>query len=114
MNHQSSLEFLVVAQHHVFIDIRLVSHPQELIMTALTLAPGANVIGTATHEGIERFTTGLERANSLLSRAIAWVDAFNEERAAAHNAATAAALAATDHRVLAELRAAYTRSEIAG
>jgi len=83
-------------------------------MTALTLAPGANVIGTVTHEGVERFAEGLEHANSLLTRVIAWVDAFIEERAAAHNATTAAALAAADHRVLAELRAAYTRSEING
>lgn len=82
-------------------------------MTALTLAPGANVIGTSTHEGVERFTEGLERANGLLSRLITWVTAFSEERAAAHNATTAAALAASDHRVLAELRAAYTRSETA-
>lgn len=83
-------------------------------MTALTLAPGANVISTATHEGVARFADGLERVHGLLARVSAWVDAFNEEHAAAHNATIAAALAASDHRVLAELRAAYTRSEIAG
>jgi hypothetical protein len=81
-------------------------------MTALTLAPGANVIGTSTHAGIERLTDGLERVNGLLSSVVAWFDAFSEERAAAHNATTAAALAASDHRVLAELRAAYTRSDL--
>ena len=83
-------------------------------MTALTLTPGANVIGTSTHAGVERLTEGLERANGLLARAAAWIDAFNEERASAHNATTAAALAASDHRVLAELRAAYTRRELGG
>lgn len=83
-------------------------------MTALTLAPGANVIGTSTHAGIERMTEGLERANGLLARVVAWFEAFNEERAAAHNATTAAALAASDHRVLSELRAAYTRRELGG
>jgi len=83
-------------------------------MTALTLAPGANVIGTSTHEGIERLSAGLDGANSLLARAIAWLDAFNAERAAAHNAAMSASLAAADHRVLDELRAFYTRREFGG
>jgi len=80
-------------------------------MTALTLNPGATVIETAQHQGLERFSEGIERASGLFAQAIAWVEAFSAESAAARNAATAAALAASDHRVLAELRAAYTRSE---
>jgi len=80
-------------------------------MTALTLNPGATVIDGAQHQGLERFSVGLERASGLLAQAIAWVEAFGEESAAARNAATAAALAASDHRVLSELRAAYTRNE---
>jgi hypothetical protein len=81
-------------------------------MTALTLNPGATVIESAQHQGLERFSDGIARASSLLSRVVAWVGAFGAENAAARNAATAAALAASDHRVLAELRAAYTRNEM--
>jgi hypothetical protein len=83
-------------------------------MTALTLNRGATVINTAQHAGLERIAESVERASSLLARVVAWVDAFQAESAAAHNATIAAALAASDHRVLAELRAAYTRNEQRG
>ena len=80
-------------------------------MTTIHMAPGANVITGAKHNGLERMTTGVGIAAKLLMVAIRALDAWREARIHAHNDAMLAQLAAHDPRVLADLRAAQSRAE---
>lgn len=80
-------------------------------MATIHLAPGATVISGPTHAGYERFSEGLGITRRFLMAALRHLDNWNEASVAAHNAALAAQLAASDHRVLAELRAAHCRDE---
>lgn len=80
-------------------------------MEAVRIAAGANILKGTTHPGIDRVSAGMSVARTLLSSAIRALDTWHETRVAAHNAALMAQLAAQDHRVLKDLRAAWCRAE---
>ena len=80
-------------------------------MATIQLAPGATVMTAHTHNGLERMTTGVSLAATLLWSAIKALDVWREARISAHNDAMLVELAAHDPRVLAELRAARDRAD---
>lgn len=78
-------------------------------MTTIHMSPGATVLKGTTHQGLERMTTGVTLLARMLSSVVRGMDTWRTSRIAAHNDAMLAQLAATDHRVLADLRAAIDR-----
>jgi type V secretory pathway adhesin AidA len=78
-------------------------------MATIRMSPGATVLTGSTHGGYERMTVGVSLAQRLLLSGLHLLDTWHQASVAAHNDAVTAQLAASDHRVLAELRAAYTR-----
>ena len=76
-------------------------------MATIRLAPGANVLTGSHHGGADRISAGVGFMAALLKSAVKALDTWHEARIAAHNDAVTAQLATADHRVLAELRAAY-------
>jgi predicted ATPase len=78
-------------------------------MTTIQMAPGAMVISTSTHGGVDRIGAGMSTLMALVRRAGATVALWREAYVEAHEAARAVELAAHDPRVLAELRAALQR-----
>ena len=80
-------------------------------MEAVRIAAGATVMTGPTHLGVERISAGISIAHKVLITALKALDVWHEARVAAHNAALVSQLAAQDHRVVAELRAAYCRTE---
>jgi hypothetical protein len=80
-------------------------------MATFHIAPGATVLKGPTHDGLERLTVGARLLARLLTGAIRALDGWREARVSAHNDAMLAQLAASDPRVLADLRAALDRQE---
>jgi hypothetical protein len=80
-------------------------------MTSIRLAPGANVLTGSHHGGADRISEGVSLLATMLKTAVKALDTWHEVRIAAHNDAVTAQLAASDHRVLAELRAAYCHND---
>ncbi len=78
-------------------------------MATIRMSPGATVLTGSTHGGYERLTMVVSLARRLLVSGLHLLDTWHQASIAAHNAAIMAQLAASDHRVLADLRAAYTR-----
>lgn len=79
-------------------------------MTRIHMAPGATVMSTPTHGGLERVSRGTTVLTALLMQAIRALDGWRNARIEAHNAARMMELAAHDPRVLADLRAARDRA----
>ena len=79
-------------------------------MTTIYMAPGANVLTGTTHGGLERMTVGAGILVRLLAGAIRGLDGWRNARIAAHNDRVFLQLAASDPRVLSDLRAARDRS----
>lgn len=90
---------------------RIMRPEQESKMTTIYMAPGATVIVGPEHKGLQRMTTGVGLLAGLLAAAIRRLDAYRSGRIAAHNEAMLLQLAAVDHRVLEELRAARDRAQ---
>ena len=80
-------------------------------MTSIRLAPGANVLTGSHHGGADRISEGVSLLATMLKSAVNVLDTWHEARIAAHNDAVTAQLATADHRVLAELRAAYCHND---
>ena len=80
-------------------------------MEAIRMSAGSSLLVGTTHGGLERMSAGVAVMHRILTAALRGLDVWHESRVAAHNAALAAQLAAQDHRVLEELRAAYCRSD---
>lgn len=80
-------------------------------MATFRLTPGANILTGSHHGGIDRFSAGVGFLAIMLSTAVKALDTWHEARIAAHNDAVTAQLAVGDHRVLAELRAAYCHND---
>lgn len=79
-------------------------------MTTLHLSPGATVMSTPTHDGLERVSDGMSVVARLATMALAVLARWRADRIAAHNDAAMVALAAADHRVRADLAAARDRA----
>lgn len=79
-------------------------------MTTIYMAPGATVLKGTTHNGLERMTVGAGLLARALMGAIRGLEVWRDARIASHNDAILAQLAASDPRVLADLRAAIDRS----
>lgn len=80
-------------------------------MTTFQMAPGATVISTPTHGGLNRMSAGAALLATLLVSAIRSLERWNTARIEAHNAAMLCEIAAHDPRVLAELRSAQAREQ---
>lgn len=80
-------------------------------MTTIHMTPGATVIVESHHRGLERMTAGLALVARLVTTAFKTLDTWHTARVEAHNDAMMVELAAHDPRVLAELRAARTRTD---
>ena len=80
-------------------------------MTTFQMAPGATVISTPTHGGLNRMSAGTVLLGKLLVRAIRSLERLNTAQVEAYNAAMMCEIAAHDRRVVAELRAAHARSQ---
>ena len=81
-------------------------------MATIRLAPGANVRTGTHHGGVDRISEGASLLAQMLQTAIKALETWHEARVAAHNDAITAQLATGDHRVLAELRAAYCHNDL--
>lgn len=80
-------------------------------MATFRLAPGANVLTSTDHGGIDRISAGVNFLAIILKTAVKALNTWHEDRIAAHNDAVTAQLAVGDHRVLAELRAAHCHND---
>ena len=80
-------------------------------MATFRLTPGATVLTGTHHGGVDRISAGVSLLALMLSTAVKALDTWHEARIAAHNDAVTAQLAASDHRVLAELRAAHCHND---
>lgn len=78
-------------------------------MTTISMAPGANVINTATHDGVTRMSMAVVLLAGVLRTAIRGLEAWHCARVAARNDAALAVLVETDFRVRADLQAARCR-----
>jgi len=98
--------------HWVIAAVSAADHSRIHIMATIRLAPGATVLTGTHHGGVDRISEGASLLAQMLQTAITALETWHDARIAAHNDAVTAQLAACDHRVLAELRAAYCYSEL--
>jgi hypothetical protein len=111
-NYEHSLEIDAASPHYQFIDAASAAdHWRNQIMASFRLTPGANILTGSHHGGIDRFSAGVGFLAIILKTAVNALDTWHEARIAAHNDAVTAQLAASDHRVLAELRAAHCHND---
>jgi hypothetical protein len=80
-------------------------------MATIRLAPGATILTGTHHGGVDRISEGASLLAQMLQTAVKALETWHEARVAAHNDAITAQLAVGDHRVLAELRAAYCHND---
>lgn len=80
-------------------------------MATIRLAPGATVLTGTHHGGVDRISAGAGLLAQMLQTAVKALETWHDTSIAAHNDAALAQLAAVDHRVLAELRAAYCQND---
>jgi len=107
------LEIDVAPPHHRLIAaVSAADQSRIQIMATIRLAPGATVLTGSHHGGVGRISEGVSLLAQMLQTAITALETWHEARIAAHNDAVTAQLAAGDHRVLAELRAAYCYSDL--
>jgi len=112
LDYEHSLEIDVAPPHHRLIAAASAAdHWRNQIMATIRLAPGANVLTGTHHGGADRISEGVSLLATMLQAAVKSLDSWHEARIAAHNDAVTAQLAAGDHRVLAELRAAYCSND---
>lgn len=78
-------------------------------MSTFQMAPGAMVIPTTDHAGLDRVNRGAALVAGVLMAAIRALDLWREARIEAHNDAMLCELAAHDPRVRAELQTARDR-----
>jgi hypothetical protein len=112
LNYEHPLDFLAASPHRDGqADAVAPASYRSSNMTTIHMAPGAMVLKGTTHNGLERFTVGIGLLGRLLAAAVRGLDAWREARIAAHNDAMLAQLAASDPRVLADMRAALDRRQ---